>query len=368
MTVTELEERRSMTTQQFDQERAEAFAGRMVDVLNSGAIALMTSIGHRTGLFDAMAGLPPSTSEQIASAANLNERYVREWLGAMVVGRIVEHNSQDGTYHLPREHAAFLTRAASPDNIAVTAQFVPLMGSVEDRIVERFREGGGVPYSAFPRFHEVMAEDSGQTVVSALFESILPLVPGLTERLEAGIEVLDVGCGSGRALNLMACAFPNSRFTGYDFSEEAIARARAGAEEYGTTNVRFEVKDAASLDEKARYDLITTFDAIHDQARPAAVLKGISDALRPDGVYLMQDIAGSSHVHNNMDHPLGPFLYTVSTMHCTTVSLAQGGEGLGTMWGEEKAREMLQEAGFTSVEVKQLPHDFANSYYIVTKD
>jgi 2-polyprenyl-3-methyl-5-hydroxy-6-metoxy-1,4-benzoquinol methylase len=367
MTMTECEERSTMTTQPFDQGRAEAFVERMVDILNTGAIALMTSIGHRTGLFDTMAGLPPSTSEQIASAASLNERYVREWLGAMVVGRIVEYDPQDETYRLPPEHAAFLTRAATPDNIAVTAQFVPLMGSVEDRIVERFREGGGVPYSAYPRFHEVMAEDSGQTVVSALFESILPLVPGLTERLEAGIEVLDVGCGSGRALNLMARAFPNSRFVGYDFSEEAIARARAESEENGTTNVRFEVKDAASLDEVARYDLITTFDAIHDQAKPANVLEGIAHALNDDGVYLMQDIAGSSHVHNNMDHPLGPFLYTVSTMHCTPVSLAQGGEGLGTMWGEEKARKMLGEAGFSNVEVKQLPHDFANSYYIVTK-
>jgi hypothetical protein len=110
-----------MATQEFDQVRAERFAERMVDVLNEGAIALMTSIGHRTGLFDAMAGLPPSTSEQIATAAGLKERYVREWLAAMVVGRIVEHNPEDETYYLPQEHAAFLTRAASPDNIAVTS-------------------------------------------------------------------------------------------------------------------------------------------------------------------------------------------------------------------------------------------------------
>jgi 2-polyprenyl-3-methyl-5-hydroxy-6-metoxy-1,4-benzoquinol methylase len=356
-----------MTTQEFDQVRAERFAERMVDVLNQGAIALMTSIGHRTGLFDAMAGLPPSTSEQIATAAALNERYVREWLAAMVVGRIVEHNPEDETYHLPQEHAAFLTRAATPDNIAVTAQLIPLMGSVEDGIVESFKNGGGVPYSAFPRFHEVMAEDSGQTVVAALTDHILLLVPGLTERLESGIDVLDVGCGSGRALNLMACMFPNSRFVGYDFSEEAIARARAEAEEHGTTNVRFEVKDAVTLDEKAGYDLITTFDAIHDQAKPAAVLKGIADALKEGGVYLMQDIAGSSHVHNNLDHPIAPLLYTASTMHCMTVSLAQGGEGLGTMWGEEKAREMLEEAGFKKVEVKQLPHDIFNNYFIITK-
>src|SRR5215217_862123 len=154
-----------MATQEFDQVRAERFAERMVDALNEGAIALMTSTGHRTGLFDAMAGLPPSTSEQIATAAGLKERYVREWLAAMVVGRIVEHNPEGpegGTYRLPQEHAAFLTRAAAPDNIAVTAQFIPLMGAVEDGIVESFKNGGGLPYSAFPHFRQVMAEDSGQ--------------------------------------------------------------------------------------------------------------------------------------------------------------------------------------------------------------
>jgi SAM-dependent methyltransferase len=357
-----------MQMRKIDQRKAEAFAGRMVGTLNEGAIAVMTSIGHRTGLFDAMSGLPYSTSEEIAGAANLSERYVREWLGAMTVGGIVEHNPQDATYFLPPEHAAFLTRASSPDNIAVTAQFVSVMGSVEDEIVEVFRQGGGVPYSSFPRFHEVMAEDSGQTVVAALVDHILPLVPGLIQRLEAGIEVLDVGSGSGRALNLMARSFPHSRFTGYDISEEGVLRAIIEAKKYGSTNVRFEVKDAATLDETARYDLITTFDAVHDQASPAKVLENIARALKHDGVYLMQDIAGSSHVHNNLDHPLGPFLYAISTTHCTTVSLAQGGEGLGTMWGEEMAREMLQKAGFRNVQTRRLDHDIANNYYVVRKD
>jgi 2-polyprenyl-3-methyl-5-hydroxy-6-metoxy-1,4-benzoquinol methylase len=360
-------ERSTVTKSGLDQARSEAFAERMIGVLNDGALALMISIGHRTGLFDAMAGLPPSTSERIASAAGLNERYVREWLAAMVVGVVVEHDPREETYRLPSEHAAWLTRAATPDNIAVAAQFVPVLASVEDRIVESFEKGGGVPYSAYGRFHEVMAEDSGQTVVAALTESILPLVPGLTDRLEEGIDVLDVGCGSGRALNLLARRFPNSRFVGYDFSEEAIARAQAEAEEHGATNVRFEVRDVAALGEKDNYDLVATFDAIHDQAKPGTVLEGIATSLRADGVYLMQDIAGSSHLQNNMDHPLGPFMYTVSTMHCMTVSLAQGGEGLGTMWGEERATEMLKEAGFEEVEVKQLPHDFQNSYYIAKK-
>jgi len=356
-----------LTTQDLDEGKTEEFGERMVGVLNDGALALMTSIGHRTGLFDAMAGMPPSTSEGISSAADLSERYVREWLGAMVVGGIVEHDSESRTYSLPLEHAALLTRDAAPDNFAAFMQYIGVLGSVEDRIVESFRKGGGVPYSAFPRFQEVMAEDSGQTVLPALLDHILPLVPGLTGRLEEGIEVLDVGCGSGRALNLMARAFPNSRFTGYDLSEEGISRGRAEAERNGASNIRFEVKDASKLDEAEGYDLITTFDAVHDQAKPAVVLEGIASALKPDGVYLMQDIAGSSHVHNNLDHPLGPFLYTVSTMHCMTVSLAQNGDGLGAMWGEEKAREMLGEAGFENVEVKQLPHDFQNSYYIVTR-
>ena len=356
-----------MDTRVLDQQKAEAFAERMIGTLNEGAIAIMTSIGHRTGLFDAMSGLPYSTSREIADAANLNERYVREWLGAMTVGGIVEHDPQDAKYYLPPEHAAFLTRAASPDNIAVTAQFISVMGSVEDEIVDVFRRGGGVPYSAFPRFHEVMAEDSGQTVVDALVDHILPLVPGLIERLEAGIEVLDVGSGSGRALNLMARAFPRSHFTGYDIAEEGVLRAIIEAKRHGSTNVRFEVKDAVTLDETARYDLVTTFDAIHDQAHPAAVLENIARALKDGGVYLMQDIAGSSHLQNNMDHPLGPFLYTISTTHCTTVSLAQGGEGLGTMWGEERAREMLAEAGFTNVQTRRLDHDIANTYYVVRK-
>ena len=145
-----------MTTRELDQNRAEAFAERMLGVLNDGALALMMSIGHRTGLLDTMAKLPPSTSERIAEAAKLNARYVREWLAAMVVGRIVEHDPEGGTYSLPAEHAAFLTRAASPNNIAVTAQFIAVMGSVEDKIVERFEIGGGVPYSDYPRFHEVM--------------------------------------------------------------------------------------------------------------------------------------------------------------------------------------------------------------------
>lgn len=353
-----------MTQDVTNTQQAEAFAERMMTMLNEGSLALMTSIGHQTGLFDTLALLPPATSAQIAAAAGLNERYVREWLNAMTVGQILEHDADRQMYRLPPEHAQWLTRAAGADNIAVFMQYIPLLGAVEPQIVDVFRRGGGVPYSAFTRFQKIMADDSNQTVAANLVAHVLPLVPGLTERLTAGIAVLDVGCGRGRSLNVMAQAFPQSRFTGYDFSEEGVAAARAEAAAWGLRNVEFVVQDTAVFTDVNRYDLITAFDAIHDQAYPAQVLRNIHKALKPNGVFLMQDIAASSHVHHNMDLPTGPFLYTISTMHCMTVSLAQGGAGLGTVWGRETALRMLAEAGFDPVSVQQLPYDIFNDYYI----
>src|SRR5512134_2674769 len=219
-----------MSTNGINQQKAEAFAARMLGVLNEGAIALMSSIGHRTHLFDTMAQLPPATSGQIAEAVGLNERYVREWLSAMVVGRIVAYEPATQTYHLPAEHAAFLTRAAGADNLALYSQYIGLFGTVEDKIVDCFFQGGGLPYAAFGRFHEIMAEDSGMNIVEPLLEAILPLVPGLTDKLHQCLEVIDVGCGRGRALIRLAQAFPHSRFHGFDFSEEAIATAQANTE------------------------------------------------------------------------------------------------------------------------------------------
>ncbi len=354
----------------FDSAKAQAFAGQFLAALNAGALCLMASIGHRTGLFDAMSGLPPSTSEEIAKKAGLNERYVREWLGAMVTAGVVEVDPTSTRYLLPAEHAACLTRAAAADNMAVFAQYIAIMGDVEDEIAQCFHHGGGVPYERFPRFHAVMAEDSGQSVLSSLESHVLPLVPGLTDRFATGIHMLDVGCGSGRILNQLAELYPNSRFTGMDLSPEAIGTARAEASRQGLRNVEFIIRDLSDFDKTAApecFDVITTFDAIHDQAKPLNVLKGIHRALKADGLYLMQDIRGSSYVHNNIGHPMGTFLYTTSTMHCMTVSLAQGGEGLGAMWGEEKTREYLQNAGFHSIDTHQLPHDIANNWYVVRK-
>jgi SAM-dependent methyltransferase len=343
------------------------FAERMGQMMNDAALSLMVSVGHRTGLFDVMAAMPAATSGEIAARAGLNERYVREWLGAMTTGKIVDHDGATGTFSLPADHAAILTRAAGPSNLAAIAQNVGMVALVEDQIVDCFRHGGGVPYSAYPRLQPIIAETTGAVYDATLIDVTLPLVPGLVDRLGQGIDVADVGCGSGHAVNLMAEAFPRSRFTGFDLSDDGIAAAAAEAGRKDLANARFEKRDAARLGETARFDFITTFDSVHDQARPDRALSGVAEALRPGGVYLCVDVAASSTLSENLDHPLGPFFYTISCMHCMTVSLADGGMGLGAMWGEQKAREMLADAGFTSIQTAHVDGDIINTYFIATK-
>ncbi len=352
---------------ELDRDRSAAFMTTMTQIMNGGALALMCSIGHKTGLFDTMAGLAPSTSAEIADASSLDERYVREWLAAMTAGSVVDHDPEAGTYHLPAEHAGLLTRAAGPLNLTTYCQYIGLLGQVEDAIVDSFRNGGGVPYEQYPEFQTLMAESSGQRLETALIAQVVPLLPGCPERLTSGLDVADVGCGSGRALNMLAAAFPASRFVGFDIAEGALERARRDAADAGNTNVSFEQRDAADLDEHERFDIVTSFDAVHDQAHPDAMLSGIFAALKPGGTYLCVEPKASSHLHENLELPMAPLMYTISTMHCMTVSLAYGGEGLGTAWGEQLAREKLTAAGFVDIEVTGVKADRGNHYLLATR-
>ena len=348
-------------------ETTEDFAARVMGTIDSASLAILLSIGHQTGLLDAMAKLPPSTSSQIADRAGLNERYVREWLGGMTVGQVVEYDPNGETYTLPRERAAVLTREAGPDNLARTAQFIPMLGEVEQKVIPCFRRGGGLSYSDYPRFHAVMAEQSGEGFDASLVDTILPMAEGLPEKLRAGVDVADIGCGSGHAINVMAAAFPASRFTGIDFSDEGLSVGVGEAQRRGLTNATFEAHDVADMDVTEAFDAITAFDAIHDQAHPDRVLRNIYQALRPGGVFLMVDVKASSELEDNVGVPLATYLYTVSTMHCMSVSLAFDGAGLGTVWGRQLALSMLADAGFKDVRVEEIDNDPINYYYIANK-
>lgn len=348
----------------FNEAKAEAFAGQMIDALNSASLVLMTSIGHRTGLFDVLAGTPSTTVANLAQKANLAERYVREWLSVLATTGVVDYEPATKTFKLPAEHSAFLTRAATPNNIAVEAQFLGVAFEVEEEIIQRFRDGKGLHYHHYGRFHEVMAESSHQSVVCSLNEHILPLIPGILARLRSGILVADVGCGQGLALLKLAEAFPASRFIGYDLCADAFQQAQKTAIEKKLTNLTFVEKDLSTATSLGTYDLILAFDAVHDQKDPQGLLDTVRNSLAEDGVFLMQDIGGSSYLEKNADVPLAPFLYMMSTMHCTPVSLGQSGAGLGTMWGVEMAEGMLKKAGFSTIELNRLPHDIVNAYFI----
>lgn len=348
----------------FDDAKAEAFADHLVGALNGAALALMTSLGHRTNLFDAFATMPHATSEELADKAGLAERYVREWLGVMVTSGVVDYEPQSKTYALPAEHAAFLTRAASPNNLAVTSQFIGVVASVEEEMLARFRDGAGTHYHHYGRFHDVMAEDSGQTVAAALTDHILPLVPGLIDQLESGIDVLDVGCGAGRAMMQLAKAFPASRFTGVDLCEDAFAETQVAAARLNLSNLTFRAQDLSLVTSLGKFEVITAFDAVHDQRDPQGLLKLVFNSLAEDGVFLMQDIGGSRDLATNIDNPFSPLLYTLSLVHGTPISIGQGGPGLGAMWGIETAQEFLAIAGFRQIETCRLPHDPINAYFL----
>ena len=336
-------------------------ASRLLQVMNDGATALLIALGHDTGLLRRLGDLPPSTSAQLADAAGLDERYVREWLAGAVSGGIVCYDATQGTYRLPAAAAAMLTGDGA-DNVARSMSMLADLTGVLPRIRECFRTGGGTSYADYPRFHAAMAEESAAVHDMALIPGILPMTD-LTEQLEAGIAVADIGCGQGHAANLIAQHYPRSQVTGYDFLPEPLETARAESAQRGLTNTEFICRDVAALEEAGQFDLVTAFDAIHDQARPAEVLTQIRRSLRPGGVFLMVDFQASSRLEENTALPWAAYLYTVSLLHCMAVSLGQGGAGLGTGWGIETATRMLGEAGFGQVEVTTLEEDPFNVYF-----
>lgn len=354
------------------------FEEKMVDILNYGALNLAMGLGYRAGLFDVLdARRRPCTLDEICADAKLNRRYVQEWLGVMVCGGVVELVRDDdgqSRFELPQTHGDVLARRAGNSNLGVYAQEIPLLTACAmEQVFQGFLTGDGISYERYPDFHDFMAQLGDAKHRQTLVEVFLPSVDDgrMVQALHRGIDVCDLGCAQGVATILMARAFPASRFTGIDISAEALESARADARDKGLTNVRFEQRDAAGLrhpgDLSGRFAYITAFDAIHDQTRPLEALRGIHEILKDDGAFSMIDIAAESNIDGNRNHPMGPFLYTVSLMHCMPVGLVDRGAGLGMMWGRQLAEEMLGQAGFGQVTVTAIPDDPFNLHFYCRK-
>ena len=359
-------------------EKQKRFSKHMTHILNFGALNLAMALGYKTRLFDVMDELEvPQAASAIAEKAGLNARYVREWLGVMVSGDIVELSqsaSGDDLFYLPKEHGDLITRRARNSNLGVYTQEIPLLTTCAMApVLQGFSSGEGVTYHHYPKFHAFMAQLANAKHREVLVDKFLPSVAGgqLIQQLKSGIRVCDLGCAEGIAVLLMAEAFPSSEFIGIEISDESIEKARTEASRKVLSNASFLKLDAAFLNRNPdlleSFDYVTAFDAIHDQTRPLDALINVHAILKEGGLFSMIDIAASSNLSDNKEHPMGPFLYTVSLMHCMPVGLVDGGAGLGMMWGRQSAIQMLNDAGFKAVQVLDIPEDPFNLHFLCRK-
>jgi SAM-dependent methyltransferase len=331
----------------FDPGRLQAFMMEVMDDLSGAMTGIMCALGDRLGLFAALAAGGPATSIELAARANLDERYTREWLAAMSSAGYLGYDPASGQYTLPPEHAAVLAQEGGMLFLGgAFQQLLGLFGPL-DALMEAFRNGAGLPESAYPvHLLQGMERISAGWLEHHLVQHWVPAYTGLAEALTRGVDVADVGCGSGQALIVLARAFPLSRFIGYDLSADAVARARENAEEAGVADrVRFEQRDILDGLPDA-YDLVMTLDALHDFPDPGRVLGIVRSALRPDGTYMLMDIRTSERPEENRG-PIASILYGTSLLYCLPTSRANGGAGLGTMGLPESAvLELCRAAGF----------------------
>lgn len=331
-----------------------------MEAYGGAALTQAIDLGERTGLTVALAE-GPATSEELAARAGCVERYVREWLGLMVTAGAVEHH--DGTYTLPPEHAACLTGDAFL-NTSGMARMLARGNLQTAALTEAFREGGGIRWGEeLPETIGLMDAMGRARYDTFLVDHYLTVDDAITALLRTGGRLVDVGCGTGHATNLVARAFPEAEVTGLDRNLEAVAAARSEAESWGLSNVTFRVGDAADLD-AGTADVVTTFDVIHDLARPSETLRSIHRCLDADGVFLMYDSGVPDDLDDQAQEVWAPMMYGVSLNACLTNSLADDGEGLGPMWGRGNATAALASAGFTVTSVHDVKGDPMSALYV----
>ena len=349
------------------EDRLRLFSFRVWGYKQGEVVSLMVHLGDRLGLYRALAGTGPTTAAQLAARTGLHERWVLEWLRGQAAAGLLD--SPDGhAFELGPEGEAVLADEAGSLWFAAGAfQGGVAPPEVVDRLAEAFRTGIGLSYddlgpSAAHSVERMLAPWSRLALVPV----ILPALPGVVERLEAGARVADVGCGAGVALLAMAGAFPASRFDGYDPSRHAIQRARSKLASSGVGNATFHIREASELPRDPTYDFVLTLDCLHDMPRPSEAMAAIRRAITDDGVWLIKDIRSGASWEENLRNPMLAMMYGTSVATCMSSALSEpGGAGLGTLGlDRERAERMCREAGFTRFAV----HDFddpANLYYEV---
>lgn len=333
---------------QMDQTRLDSLLGQVVNDLAAGYAGVMVSIGDKLGLYRAMAGAGPITSAELAKRTRCAERYVREWLNAQAAGGYVTYHPTSGTYELTAEQAFVFADDASPAHFTPAWQVVASMWSDEDKAIEAFRTGKGVAWGDHDhRLHCGVAAFYRNAYRGSLVPQWIPALDGVVEALERGIEVADVGCGHGHSTILMAEAFPDSRFVGFDVHAESIEAARQNAAKAGVAGrVRFEVAKADAYPGN-EFGLICFFDCLHDMGRPAAAVEHAAKALAPGGTVLLVEPFAEDRIEKNLN-PVGRLYYSASTTMCVAHAISERGtHALGAQAGEARLAEIFAAAGFS---------------------
>jgi 2-polyprenyl-3-methyl-5-hydroxy-6-metoxy-1,4-benzoquinol methylase len=332
---------------QPDQDKLNALLGRMVGDLGAIGTGALVVLGDRLGLYKAMLAGGEMTAAELAARTGTHERNIREWLSGQAAAGYVEYDAGSDRFHLSAEQALVFADENSPAFMAGAFEVMASLWIDEPKVAESFRTGKGLGWHDHSACLFRGTERFFRPGYNAnLIGSWLPSLDGVVEKLERGVEVADVGCGHGSSTVLMARAFPNSRFTGFDYHAPSIERARKAAEEAGVAgNTRFEIATAKAY--PGTYDLVTFFDCLHDMGDPAGASAHVHQSLSPDGTWMIVEPFAHDHLSGNLN-PVGRIFYAASTMVCTPASLSQEvGLGLGAQAGEMKLRQVVTAGGFT---------------------
>jgi len=335
----------------IDPTKLDAFMGKMVGEMGAALNATLILLGDKLGLYKAMAGAGPMTPAQLAKKTGTNERMLREWLNAQAAGGILTFQSADNTYTLPEEQAMAFADEGGPAFLCGAFQILASLAKDEAKITHAFRSDKGLGWHE----HDVCLFRGTErffrpAYAANLISSWIPALSGVQQKLTAGGTVADVGCGHGSSTILMAQAFPNSHFFGFDYHDASISAAQLAAEEAGVADrITFDVAPAKSFPRNNGYDLVTFFDCLHDMGDPAGAAKHVKSTLKPGGTWMIVEPNAGDTVEANLN-PVGRMFYCASALICTPASLSQEvGAALGAQAGERKLREVIQQGGFTKV-------------------